>query len=318
MPMLVVHEVGAFVASYVPSPRDWERLDPRFRLPAGVLHARGEYEGWGFAVFQLKPRGSRGGASTQTVHPMAFTFPTRKPRALYFPTLHVHDGDTVPARATYDHTLYLQSEDEVLTRTVAWRRSARPLGKSVDAKRARGLVAPKSLAYRRTLWGEDPNEDTWIDPPVCSGAHVLQGRGERFAFELGATAAYYSPSYDAQVMRWRATARARLDDLHAGMTAGLEELTRKMTDTWHLGRVPEKEGTLHRITLSNGRPHRFGPRGIEELPPGTRGPFEIEITASSTHVQHQTVRVVFEESPSVEVIASFERKLAEIMDRAVA
>lgn len=38
-PRLVVHEVGDFVASFVPSRADFDRLDPRFRLSEGVWRA---------------------------------------------------------------------------------------------------------------------------------------------------------------------------------------------------------------------------------------------------------------------------------------
>src|SRR5262245_54638458 len=35
-PKLVVHNVGAFEASYVPGPSDFDRLDERFRMPTDV------------------------------------------------------------------------------------------------------------------------------------------------------------------------------------------------------------------------------------------------------------------------------------------
>jgi hypothetical protein len=52
-PMLVVHEVGAFVASFVPTRDDFDRLDERFRLPDGVWDTLGDYHDFGFAVFRL-------------------------------------------------------------------------------------------------------------------------------------------------------------------------------------------------------------------------------------------------------------------------
>jgi hypothetical protein len=96
---LQVHDVGDFIASFAPSPADLERLDERFRISPALFAARPEYRDWGFAVFQLKPRRRsfwRRREGAQTIHPMAFTFESRQPDALFFPMVHVHDG-TVPA-----------------------------------------------------------------------------------------------------------------------------------------------------------------------------------------------------------------------------
>ena len=149
-PTLVVHKVGAFVASYVPTHADFSRLDPRFRVPEVLFEAVPEYADYGFAVFQL-------GAGKMTVHPMAFTFPTRSPDRLFFPTVHVHDG-RFHSSAKFDHALYYQhhraepgkpfGDDEVSWGTA---------GKSyVDL-----LEADRPLV-RRTLRARLPNVDTWI------------------------------------------------------------------------------------------------------------------------------------------------------------
>ena len=82
---LVVHQVGSFIASYVPTRADFSRLDPRFRLPDVLFDAVPHYADYGFAVFQLAP-------GKVTVHPMALRFPTRAPDKLFCPTVHVHDG----------------------------------------------------------------------------------------------------------------------------------------------------------------------------------------------------------------------------------
>jgi hypothetical protein len=148
-PKLVVHDVGAFVASYVPGRSDFDRLDERFRLPAVVFDAVPEYADHGFAVFQLKP-------GKVTVPPMALTFPTRMPDRLFFPTVHVHDG-RFHARARFDHALYYQHpRSEELQRggdVVGWGNPARGYG---------GLVDPTRPVVRRTLRGRLRNADTWI------------------------------------------------------------------------------------------------------------------------------------------------------------
>ena len=83
---LKVHLVGAFEASFVPRIEDFDGLDARFRIPPQVWKQLPAYESFGFVVFKLQP-GRRVG-----VHPMAFSFRTRDPETLFFPTVHVHDA----------------------------------------------------------------------------------------------------------------------------------------------------------------------------------------------------------------------------------
>ena len=108
--VLEVHAVGLFEASFVPCQADFARLDPRFTIPTEVWAAMPQYDDYGFAVFQLEsfaraPEGwfrrllgrvtarpSGRVAEQKTIHPMAFEFPTRTPDQLFFPTVHVHDG----------------------------------------------------------------------------------------------------------------------------------------------------------------------------------------------------------------------------------
>src|SRR5262245_57485622 len=52
---LKVVSVGNFEASFVPTLADFDRLDPRFRLPKGVWDKLPQYRAYGFAVFKLKP-----------------------------------------------------------------------------------------------------------------------------------------------------------------------------------------------------------------------------------------------------------------------
>ncbi|HEY5937911.1 MAG TPA: hypothetical protein VIU61_24850, partial [Kofleriaceae bacterium] len=126
------------------------RLDPRFRVPEVLFEAVPEYADYGFAVFQL-------GAGKMTVHPMAFTFPTRSPDRLFFPTVHVHDG-RFHSTAKFDHALYYQhprsehgkplGDDEV-----SW---GTPEKSYVD------LLEVDRPLVRRTLRARLPNVDTWI------------------------------------------------------------------------------------------------------------------------------------------------------------
>lgn len=143
---LVVHEVGAFEASYVPTWADFDRLDARFRLPDGFLDALPAYRDHGFAVFRLKP------SRSTPVHPMAFWF---RPRGagLFFPTVHVHDGE-VHATAIFDHALYWQGAATDEPPSAAAPRSV------FDA--VPEVIDPDAPVRVRALVGVRPNADTWI------------------------------------------------------------------------------------------------------------------------------------------------------------
>lgn len=152
-PKLVVHEVGAFVASFVPSLADMSRLDPRFRVPAGTLDNVPIYSDWGFAVFQLGA--TRG--EVAKIHPMAFEMPTRFDQ-LFFPTVHVHDG-TLPTQAVFQHELYAQ---HVATGPgSSWWPAGPPLRTVMDVERAAGLIDPDATVAKLGLYGARQNVDTW-------------------------------------------------------------------------------------------------------------------------------------------------------------
>ncbi len=141
---LKVHKVGAFVASYVPTRADFSRLDPQFRLPEVLFDAVPHYADHGFAVFQLAP-------GKVTVHPMAFTFPTRTPDKLFFPTVHVHDG-AFHATADFDHALYYQGT----------RANGDQAAVMQTHRDYAGLLEKGTWLNCRTLHARLPNEDIWI------------------------------------------------------------------------------------------------------------------------------------------------------------
>ena len=161
-PRLVVHSVGSFEASFVPSISDFDRLDPRFRLPDDVWAAHPEYRerGFGFAVFKLKK------GQQQSIHPMAMSFSTSEPDALFFPTLHVHDGH-VHEHADFDHELYFQHEKAGKLTRERPDATSQPLlrstglaesGLSIDL--TKGLVAPDLHVHGWMLGGQLANTDT--------------------------------------------------------------------------------------------------------------------------------------------------------------
>jgi hypothetical protein len=152
-PDLAVVEVGSYEASFVPSVADFARLDKRFRLPDGVWEKLPGYKEYGFAVFKLK-------ADKTTVHPMAFDFPRARPKQMFFPTVHIHDGE-VHDTADFDHVLYVQmSQGSRPPR--GWRESTVPAGMHMDLKRSQGLLDGESHAYRQELRGKLKNADTLV------------------------------------------------------------------------------------------------------------------------------------------------------------
>lgn len=151
---LVVHQVGSFIASYVPTRADFARLDPRFRVPDELFDAVPHYVDFGFAVFQLR-------AGEHRIHPMALTFSTREPDRIFFPTVHVHDGQ-FHARAKFDHKLYYQHPRCTLPGQEFADDYAADFVSKLRAASYEGLTAAGQPVVRRVLHGSLLNRDTWV------------------------------------------------------------------------------------------------------------------------------------------------------------
>lgn len=163
---LEVHEVGDFVASFVPSVADFDRLDQRFVIRKDVWGKIPAYVDYGFAVFQLKQLSG-------SPHPIAFEFDTRLRDAVFFPTVHIHDG-TVHAQDAFDHALYLQeprfdarvggyegpSHADASTGFV---RSNAPAASFADVAGSQGVLDGALLVHRMKIVGMHANVDTLID-----------------------------------------------------------------------------------------------------------------------------------------------------------
>jgi len=147
-PHLVVVEVGAFEASFVPSVKDFSRLDERFRLPADTWDELPAYKDHGFAVFKLKK-----------VHPMAFEFPRTDKSQLFFPTVHIHDGK-VHKTATFDHALYCQGIPAM--QLMRWTESPKLAGNFMKIDESQGLIDKEAHVYRLRLAGRRNNEDILV------------------------------------------------------------------------------------------------------------------------------------------------------------
>jgi hypothetical protein len=183
-PTLIVHQVGSFEASFVPTLADFARLDPRFRLPAEVWTELPQYRDFGFAVFKL--RGQKRGfferlglkapsAPAPThVHPMAFAFHSRTPSELFFPTVHVHDG-RVHGEAHFDHELYCQLETAPGPHGV-WHAATGNIAHSVSIERSSGLLHAFLPCFRLRLLGTYPNQDQYARPAgPTPGAWPISG-----------------------------------------------------------------------------------------------------------------------------------------------
>jgi hypothetical protein len=148
-----VEFVGAYEASYVPSIADFSRLDPRFVLPVGVWEKLPDYKDFGFAVFKLK----KGEAH---VHPMAFSFPVARKDQIFFPTVHIHDGE-VHKVADWDHMLYCQTNAEHQS-VPAWQESAQLASQFMSIPDTQGLVRPNQHIYRIEMTGMLENKDAKV------------------------------------------------------------------------------------------------------------------------------------------------------------
>lgn len=152
---LQVHEVGSYEASFVPKLADFKRLDDRFRLPDQVWKDLPQFHDHGFAVFKLK-EGER------EIHPMAFTFPTRHPAKLFFPTVHIHDGK-VHAKEEFDHDLYCQVHKPGLFAMTRWEESSGHAGSTCNIENSKGLLAGNQHLHRLTIYGIHQNEDVLLE-----------------------------------------------------------------------------------------------------------------------------------------------------------
>jgi hypothetical protein len=181
-PLLQVHQLGSFEASFVPQLDDFDRLDAGFRIPRGVWDRLPEYHDYGFAVFKLKGdkpiepqslsrleylrakfrRKPPDPAPTpRLVHPMAFEFPRRNREVLYFPTLHVHDR-SVHLSAQFDHILYCQPDPGMKEYLEGWEEAFVAPTRTMEIDLTEGIVDPHVRCWRRSLVGMLENRDTLV------------------------------------------------------------------------------------------------------------------------------------------------------------
>ena len=303
--VLQVHQVGAFDASFVPRIADFERLDPRFRLPPAVLGALPRYHDWGFAVFQLSP------TKQAEVHPMALVFPRREPRSLFFPTTHVHDGN-VPASAMFDHALYAQFPP-LVGELSNWTPSHAALGGYVDANKVAGLVEPARKGHATALLGNLVNADVWLHPPDDVTLEDMSGKGESYAYKVKATYFYAQHSHQ-MYPKWRDTSATKLPELCAGIRAGLEELTRRNARAWQLGPINTTFDAwfMNGNQLWIGTDYRNGQFVAEPLGRG-----RVTFRPFGQLVEQQEITLAFATLPSQDDARDINQELCRMLDRAV-
>lgn len=159
---LEVLNVGNYIASFVPTMSDFNRLDSRFRLPTETWNKLPGYRDFGFAVFQLAN-------GSLKPHPMAFEFQTQNVD-LFFPTVHIHDG-AVHESEDFDHILYMQhagldsrvygyQNSRVEDESTGLIRSKCRASQFCDIDKTDGLVLGDLLLHRKILRGKLQNKDT--------------------------------------------------------------------------------------------------------------------------------------------------------------
>lgn len=148
---LAVEDVGSFIASYVPSQQDFERLDPQFRFSSDIWDELPQYENFGFVVFQFK-------AGKHEPHPMAFRFKTTKPDYVYFPTVHIHDGQ-LHDTGHFDHVFFTQTVKGICGLAT----TAEDLGPRIVLPKTGSGLAPPEYQYNGKClednWEEEIDEE---------------------------------------------------------------------------------------------------------------------------------------------------------------
>lgn len=150
--ILKVVQVGDFEASFVPTPDDFSRLDPQFRINPDLWNRIPTYRDYGFVVAKLK-------ATSSKPHPIGFRFPMRDQNpSIFIPTVHIHDG-IVHDQARFDHQILVQRGTLPSPR---WEGSPRLAGQFCQVEKTHGAVDPGSPVYRTILFGNHPNQDLWV------------------------------------------------------------------------------------------------------------------------------------------------------------
>lgn len=316
-PNLVVHRVGAFVASFAPTAADLDRLDPRFRLSEAARTAvTAGRDGWSFAVVQLDS------TRREHVHPIALVFPRLDPSALYFPTLHVH-ADALPATARFDHRLYYQP-DPAIASTVPSQAASGPIERFVDLGRAQGLVRALPT-FCEHLTDEQANDDVYVLLPPHVEAGELRGEGAGWAFEAAVRHGFDllpgnlrrrrrprtsnpSPGAPPHLDAWHCTGRRRGSAVAAAIRGWCERFARD-----HAHELTPITPDLAAYYYNGNQ--LWSDRSASRIAPG---PGSIDFRPWSPRVEFQRVVVGFARMPEAEDADAWRRDLVAAIDAAAA
>jgi hypothetical protein len=157
---LVVHSVGSYSASIVPSVDDFDRLDTtHFTLPHDLeTILRTTYDSqFGFLVCKLKQ-------GSHSYHPFAYIHDTHTSNLLFIPTLHYHPhvyGSSTTNDADWDHTIYSAGTDLDTTSSDEYVFSPRDSIKYDKLPRSISWIREQKLK-RWTKYGSGSNRDLWV------------------------------------------------------------------------------------------------------------------------------------------------------------
>jgi hypothetical protein len=173
-PRLVVHDVGAYSASIVPSVNDFDRIDTaHFTIPDDLERIlRETYDSqFGFIVCKLKQ-------GKHNYHPFAYIHAKHSNNLLFIPTLHYHPHGYGLARsveADWDHMIYSAATDLDTTNHDEYAFSPKDSIKFDKLPNEIGWIQNQRLK-RWTKYGSGKNRDLWVAGNVMDPIHSPRPR----------------------------------------------------------------------------------------------------------------------------------------------
>lgn len=132
---------------FLSSAAEFATLEAPFRIPQETWDKLPEYNDFGFAVFKIF-------AKAPLRSPVAVEFPMRNPNLLYFPTLHIRNGEAAE-EANFDLDLFCQAR-------AGWLRTYDVASSFMNISKAQGVLDPGERVSRMTVQGMHPNSDILV------------------------------------------------------------------------------------------------------------------------------------------------------------
>lgn len=197
----------------------------------------------------------------------------------------------------------------MIAETFNWQQSPKPVGDTVNVRRAQGIVDGQQPVYRRTLTGEYANEDIVLTAPKFSGISALRGSGLLFRFRIRATTAYRQAD-DAVGEARRQTALSSIDALSALLTRRLATVTVQNQQRWQLIAY---EGQLQEGQYNYGQLYSavFGVNGPLPLQDAAAC---VRFAVDTDRVESQHIWLCFKQPPDLTRCAEIEAALRQVLD----